>query len=514
MKTISKLAFAAMAYLGCLATQGVAQNFAAIQAESQSAANVSTSSLPADAKEIVSHYDTEKASIQKNARQEIGKLRLQLIEALQELQDRYTRDAKLDEAVAVRNRIRTLKESGIRAMPDPGVLYAYNNFIGRTFFFRVTGDNHRTVWGTDVYTSDSGLAAAAVHAGVLKLGQTGVVKVTIMPGRPSYAATTRNGVASATWQAFPVSFKVEQVGDDDEDAGDELPAIPPSPSFAPNDATMNIRGFYKGRPLPRNEGYEMPTTVYPATGYYVAPAVTEPAVELPQDAKELVDRFQAASAAIHKRSNRMIAALRHRAIDALKPLQDDYTRAAKLDEAVVIRDFIRKLQEPAENVLSDPGSLFNSVATIGAVHYIRVTGRRAGAIWGTDVYTADSTLAAVAVHAGALKEGQTGVVKVTILPGQPSYQGATRNGITSYAYGPFSFSYKVEQIEDENAADPIEAARDTRAYRSAVLQGNEPLNRQIEELRQEVSRLRHQLDEVSAKLKEQKKEEKIPTETP
>ena len=52
-------------------------------------------------------------------------------------------------------------------------------------------------------------------------------------------------------------------------------------------------------------------------------------------------------------------------------------------------------------------------------------------MWGTDVYTSDSTLATAAVHAGVLQPGQTGVVKVTILPGQAAYQGSTRNSVRS-----------------------------------------------------------------------------------
>jgi hypothetical protein len=64
-------------------------------------------------------------------------------------------------------------------------------------------------------------------------------------------------------------------------------------------------------------------------------------------------------------------------------------------------------------------------------------------------YTADSSLAVAAVHAGALKEGQTGVVKVTIFPGQDNYQGMPRNGITSSSYGSYPRSYKVEAVGDE-----------------------------------------------------------------
>lgn len=58
-------------------------------------------------------------------------------------------------------------------------------------------------------------------------------------------------------------------------------------------------------------------------------------------------------------------------------------------------------------------------------------------VWGTDVYTIDSTLASVVVHAGLLKPGQTGVVKVKILGPQAGFKGSTRNGVTTMDFGPF-----------------------------------------------------------------------------
>ena len=41
-----------------------------------------------------------------------------------------------------------------------------------TLVCEVTGSSQGTVWGTDLYTDDSSIPAAAVHAGVLKDGET------------------------------------------------------------------------------------------------------------------------------------------------------------------------------------------------------------------------------------------------------------------------------------------------------------------------------------------------------
>jgi hypothetical protein len=116
--------------------------------------------------------------------------------------------------------------------------------------------------------------------------------------------------------------------------------------------------------------------------------------------------------------------------------------------------------EPA-NALPDPGNLNLLMGQIGKVHTFRVTGVAGGGgggmmiggpggfaiaaggfVWGTDTYTLDSTLALAAVHAGVLKAGQTGVVRVKILGPQAGFTGSTRNGVTSMGFGPYNGSFQ------------------------------------------------------------------------
>ncbi|WP_373488842.1 LCCL domain-containing protein [Blastomonas sp.] len=62
-----------------------------------------------------------------------------------------------------------------------------------------------SVWGSDVYTDDSYICRAARHAGIV--GRNGgTVNLTAMPGRASYAGTTRNGVTSSNYGAWDGSF--------------------------------------------------------------------------------------------------------------------------------------------------------------------------------------------------------------------------------------------------------------------------------------------------------------------
>jgi len=67
-------------------------------------------------------------------------------------------------------------------------------------------------------------------------------------------------------------------------------------------------------------------------------------------------------------------------------------------------------------------------------------------VWGSDVYTTDSSICTAAVHWGefSLKEG--GDVTIEIKPGRDTYGSSTRNGITTDNFGKFpkSFVFKDE----------------------------------------------------------------------
>jgi hypothetical protein len=98
------------------------------------------------------------------------------------------------------------------------------------------------------------------------------------------------------------------------------------------------------------------------------------------------------------------------------------------------------------DINKDPGNLVNLRNNNDRVYTVRVTGTDQGSVWGgaDGIYTDDSRLGKAAVHAGLLKVGQEGVVKVYILPGQQKYTGNTQNGISTNNYGSFSGSFRFE----------------------------------------------------------------------
>lgn len=62
------------------------------------------------------------------------------------------------------------------------------------------------VYGTDIYTDDSPICAAALHAGATT-GAGGVVVVEAAGAQPSFQGSNRNGVASSPYEAWPNTFR-------------------------------------------------------------------------------------------------------------------------------------------------------------------------------------------------------------------------------------------------------------------------------------------------------------------
>jgi hypothetical protein len=66
-----------------------------------------------------------------------------------------------------------------------------------------------SVWGTDVYTTDSPICVAAVHAGATTASGGGKVHVKVVGGKSSYKGSTKNGVKTSDWGSFDKSFTVD-----------------------------------------------------------------------------------------------------------------------------------------------------------------------------------------------------------------------------------------------------------------------------------------------------------------
>jgi hypothetical protein len=94
--------------------------------------------------------------------------------------------------------------------PNPGHIEGMRNLIGKTFRFKVTGALDGAVFGSGVYTSHSALAAAVVHAGLLKAGDTAVVRVTFVAPPNALGGTMQNGITSSPFGQHGGAFVISK----------------------------------------------------------------------------------------------------------------------------------------------------------------------------------------------------------------------------------------------------------------------------------------------------------------
>lgn len=160
------------------------------------------------------------------------------------------------------------------------------------------------------------------------------------------------------------------------------------------------------------------------------------------------ERAEAAVAKAEQASTRELAPLVRNLVETLRAMQERYMREGKLDEALAIRARIRQLRGDLLGVRPDPGNLTEfTVADAGRQLLYEVVGQTDGSVWGTDIYTSDSRLSVVVVHAGIVREGERGLVRVTLFEGEGrTYQGSARHGIMTYDYGAYPLAYRVERV--------------------------------------------------------------------
>jgi hypothetical protein len=203
----------------------------------------------------------------------------------------------------------------------PNDMSGFRDDNGKTFLFYVTGDDSQECYGgkDNIYTDDSPLSVAAVHAGLLKVKETKLIKVKVLSPATGFPSITRNGITSESSDSSDGSYQL------------------------------------------------------------------------------------------------------------LAPEKGDIANA--------------------------PSTMSQFMGKNGVVFTFRVKAHKEGPIWGggrDSVYTSDSEIATAAIHAGVLKAGETGIVKLMMLPGRKSYPAVTRNGLTSHSFDSWDASYKFLKREESD----------------------------------------------------------------
>ncbi|UFN47174.1 OmpA family protein [Roseomonas sp. OT10] len=308
------------------------------------------------------------------------------------------------------------------------------------------------VWGTDVYTGDSAVCRAAVHAGIIPR-RGGVVTVIPEAGRTAYPGTTRNGFASMNYGRYAHSYRFQPAdGAAPATPGQQAaaPGAPAAPTQCPDDFTA-----YKDTDEPltclcpaeaTGRGAVWGTDVYTGDSALCRAAVH--AGVIPRRGGQVTAIPEAGRNAYPGTTRNGFASMNYGRYDHSYRFQP--AGAATGQQAAAPTTPAPPAQCPDDFVAYQ-----DTDEPLTCACPAEATSR--GAVWGTDIYTADSALCRAAVHAGAIR-ASGGLVVVTPAPGRSAYPGTTRNGFASMNYGPYDHSYRIQAAGPGGAARPAAAA--------------------------------------------------------
>jgi len=101
----------------------------------------------------------------------------------------------------------------LETLENPGTLVDYSDKVDESYIFRVTAKAGGDVWGAGPYSTDSDLAAVAVHAGILDEGASGKVKITIIKAPESFKSTKSHGVETYERTESSPAFTIKAVSE-------------------------------------------------------------------------------------------------------------------------------------------------------------------------------------------------------------------------------------------------------------------------------------------------------------
>ncbi|HKW00546.1 MAG TPA: LCCL domain-containing protein [Vicinamibacterales bacterium] len=377
--------------------------------------------LSPDAQRLVDQWKLDHASI---------------IEQLRALQLAYRDAGRAEDAAAIAANVRALQQrippvsptltadlvnDGLPGRDEPVRMALFRDRAGETLSFSIRGRDDQPVWGTKVYTDDSALETAAVHAGVLRPGQRGIVKVRVLPGQDHYDGTKQHDVDSTAFGRHPGSFQFMGVSISRPVRTNQLSSYR---DLVGQSIVLPVVGSAKGS--------VWGSDVYTDDSSVGAAAVHAGLVS--------VGDFAFVKVTLLPGQARYEGTARN---GVTSETYEQWEGSFRLEPAAP--PWI--VQLPGGEDASRLVELSGLRTRTGTSFVVQVVGVASGSVWGSGTYTDDSSIAAAAVHAGLLKPGETGMIRVTTAAGQAAYVASEQNGIKSQAYGPFEGSFRLERVK-------------------------------------------------------------------
>ena len=294
-------------------------------------------------------------------------------------------------------------------------------------------DKNATLYGTENYTSDSPVCAAAMHVGAIS-DRGGAVTVMVEAGRPAYRGSKRNGVTSHDWGAYHSGYRFEGV----------VAAPVAAPVVAPVvvEAGCSLRGDHiHGEPGSKHR-------VSCPAGCNVGDPQIWGSDPFNGDSQICAAAIHAGLATERGGEFTLILdegrpAYRGSKRNGITSRDWGAYRGSYRFEGVVAAPVAAPVVVEAgcslrgNDIQGEPGSKHRVACPAGC---------NAGEpqIWGSDPFNGDSQICAAAIHAG-LASDRGGEFTLILDEGRPAYRGSKRNGMQSADLGAYRTSFRLQR---------------------------------------------------------------------
>lgn len=293
---------------------------------------------------------------------------------------------------------------------------SYRGQIGnRITFMCSSGGSASSVWGTEMYTDDSSICTAGVHAGVINWGG-GTVTIQIEPGQPGYSGSNRNGVTTMNYPAWTGSYTFVG-GGGGGGGGNQAAWGTNAQSYIGRSGPITLDCPGGGSP-----GSVWGTDYYTTDSSVCTAAVHAGVINMGRGGS--VTFFMSGGLSSYPGSSRN---------GVSTSTWGSYTSTFA---------FTPNVPSSARGISWSTNGA--AVVSTGQTATVSCSpGGSAGSVWGTGVYSSDSSVCTAAVHAGVINWGG-GTVVVTGVGGQSRYVASARHGVATSSWGSYHSSFVVE----------------------------------------------------------------------
>nr|XP_039262355.1 uncharacterized protein LOC120338417 isoform X7 [Styela clava] len=295
-------------------------------------------------------------------------------------------------------------------------------------------DSHTSrLWGTIVYTDDSYICAAAIHAGVIEATNGGDVTVWKSNGRSSYSGTSRNGITSKSYGSWGGSFQFTDSRNNQQATSCTIQAN----NYDENHFTVVCPSGCDSH-VSRLWG----SVIYTDDSYICAAAIHDGVIEANEGGKVNVWKSDGRSNYIGTSKNAITS-----------KSYGSWTGSFQFTDSENVQQTISCTTQ-ANNYDENH---FTVVCPSGCDSHV-------SRLWGSATYTDDSYICAAAIHDGVIEANSGGQVNVWKSDGRSNYSGTSTNGITSKSYGSWSGSFQFTEPKVVQVSDTVQCTTQANTY--------------------------------------------------